>query len=120
MSRDLVDIEVPPLFLFFALQIDGRDLWTHLSRGAAFPSDVAGINFNFAAGPGFLSRTTKTEYNDDGSYVEAIIATYEGTEFKLCRNCGGFYAVSLVSHNFTYRLFGSPVESQTRDRLPME
>lgn len=106
-----------PLFLLFAPQIDGRDLWKHLSIGAAFPSDVAGVNFNFAAGPGFLSRTTKTEYNDDGSYVEAVMATYEGTEFKLCRNCGGFYSVSLVAHNCTNRLFESRVEPQTRDGL---
>lgn len=75
------------------LQIDGRDLWTYLSQGSAIPSDVASVNFNFAAGPGFISSTSKSEFNDDGSYVEAIIATYEGADFKLCRNCAGEYGV---------------------------
>lgn len=61
--------------------------------GDAIPSDESGINFNFAAGVGFVSSVSKTEYNDDGSYVEAVIATYEGNDFKLCRNCLGQYGV---------------------------
>lgn len=74
-------------------QVDGRGLYKYLSEGAAIPSSESSVNFNFAAGPGFISSTSKSEYNEDGSYVEAVIATYEGSDYKLCRNCAGQYGV---------------------------
>lgn len=84
-------------------QIDGRDLWKYLSEGKNTPPGEANINFNFAAGPGFMSAATHSLLNEDGSHVEAVIATYNGTEYKLCRNCVGFTGVSLSQFFYTLK-----------------
>lgn len=78
-----------------SLQIDGRDLWPYLKTGTAIPAPLSEVKFSFAAGPGFLAPGTGGTVNPDGSYHEAVIATYEGREYKLCRNCANVRAVSL-------------------------
>lgn len=81
------------------LQIDGRNLWSYLSEGTPIAESTSNINFNIAAGPGFYSSATGSPFNADGSHVEAVIATYNGKDFKLCRNCDGVTGASVADSN---------------------